>query len=317
MPKKHRKSMGTVPKDICKIPEQTPHRHEGPDFCQRAISWSDCRTFLSHHIIAAGLTQAGPEFSVSQQQRNVWSIIVTRSGQAEVWIAGTWQTCSTDQALLIPAQSWHHYRSVGTKWDFAWIAFRGDGDGILPPEPTIRPINSQPFVATIDGCISESTHHYNADALAHWVSLMVILSQRCLEVQTAPRLEAVWQAVLAELAHRWTLADLARYAECSIEALRLITQQHLGRSPMAHVTWLRMRQAATHLLAGNDTVQSIAERVGYDNAFAFSVAFKRLMGVAPAVYRGQRHGQFLIPGDPLGRPRSRGGRGVGPARPPT
>jgi AraC-like DNA-binding protein len=120
----------------------------------------------------------------------------------------------------------------------------------------------------------------------------------------------VWDAVLADPAQAWTLGDLARLAGCSIESLRIAVQEQTGHSPMAHVTWLRIRRASSQLLLGDMSVAQIAAEVGYENPFAFSVAFKRLMGFAPAVYRGQRHGQYLVPGDPQGKPPSRGGRGV-------
>jgi transcriptional regulator GlxA family with amidase domain len=46
-----------------------------------------------------------------------------------------------------------------------------------------------------------------------------------------------------------------------------------------------MRHAATLLTATPMTVETVVQRVGYDNPFAFSVAFKRRMQAAPPDYR--------------------------------
>lgn len=57
---------------------------------------------------------------------------------------------------------------------------------------------------------------------------------------------------------------------------------------MQHVTHLRMRHACSLLLLSEQKLLAVASAVGYDNAFAFSVAFKRHIDVAPAGYRKAR-----------------------------
>jgi AraC-like DNA-binding protein len=54
---------------------------------------------------------------------------------------------------------------------------------------------------------------------------------------------------------------------------------------MAYLTGWRITLAADRLRATDDTVESIARRVGYANAFALSVAFKRVRGVSPTTHR--------------------------------
>ena len=51
------------------------------------------------------------------------------------------------------------------------------------------------------------------------------------------------------------------------------------------VTWLRLQRATTLLGAARGSIGDIAAAVGYDNAFAFSTAFKRLHGLPPSVWR--------------------------------
>ena len=63
--------------------------------------------------------------------------------------------------------------------------------------------------------------------------------------------------------------------------------KELGRSPMQHLTCLRMEQARRFLEAGNDKLEVVASNVGYANAAIFSRVFKRWVGVAPGEYRGR------------------------------
>ena len=53
-------------------------------------------------------------------------------------------------------------------------------------------------------------------------------------------------------------------------------QKHLGRSPMKHLTFLRI-QRATDLLVGTDqTLDLIARSVGYNTASSFSKALPQM-----------------------------------------
>ncbi len=46
-----------------------------------------------------------------------------------------------------------------------------------------------------------------------------------------------------------------------------------------------MALAADLLLNTDATVAAVSREVGYDDAFAFSVAFKRVRGVSPSAWR--------------------------------
>ena len=71
----------------------------------------------------------------------------------------------------------------------------------------------------------------------------------------------------------------------SEENLRRISLRHVRRSPMAHLTHMRMLVAADLCCHTPEKVADVAARVGYGNAFAFSTAFKRQMGVSPKAFR--------------------------------
>ena len=119
-------------------------------------------------------------------------------------------------------------------------------------------------------------------------SYLAALAQRILhyekrgqQVLQEARLQVLWRAVMSDLTHKWRLPELARSASYSPEHLNRICNQWYGVSAMHYLTRLRMRNAA-HLL-GQDThkIRMIGELCGYDNPFAFSVAFKRHYGFSP------------------------------------
>jgi YesN/AraC family two-component response regulator len=54
---------------------------------------------------------------------------------------------------------------------------------------------------------------------------------------------------------------------------------------MHHVTYLRMKHAASLLESTRDKIEAIAETVGYENPFVFSTTFKKWIGWRPSEYR--------------------------------
>lgn len=82
-----------------------------------------------------------------------------------------------------------------------------------------------------------------------------------------------------------TLNTLASRVGVSRSALARRFQDVVGQSPMAFLTQWRLALAADLLTEPDETLDTIAERVGYSSAFALSSAFKRVRGVSPREHR--------------------------------
>jgi AraC-like DNA-binding protein len=89
-------------------------------------------------------------------------------------------------------------------------------------------------------------------------------------------------------AHPWTLNELAQSVGASRSVLAERFAQFVGVPPMQYLTQWRMQLAATHLAGTTANLAEIAERVGYGSEAALSHAFKRWVGVAPAVWRQKK-----------------------------
>jgi AraC-like DNA-binding protein len=89
-----------------------------------------------------------------------------------------------------------------------------------------------------------------------------------------------------EPARAWTLEDLAREAAASRSVLTERFTYLVGEPPMHYLARWRVQRAAAKLASDPSTkVSAVAREVGYDSEAAFSRAFKRLTGVAPAAFR--------------------------------
>ena len=82
----------------------------------------------------------------------------------------------------------------------------------------------------------------------------------------------------------WTVEGLARQCGASRTVLAERFVQLVGIPPMHYLAKWRM-QVASELLNGNSNMATIAAQVGYDSEAAFSRAFKKMIGVAPSLWR--------------------------------
>ncbi len=94
----------------------------------------------------------------------------------------------------------------------------------------------------------------------------------------------------------WTLERLASEAGTSRASLGRRFQDLVGEAPMTFLKHWRMALAADLLCRPDETVGTVAEKVGYATPFAFSAAFKRVRGISPRHHRASA----LAGGGPVG-----------------
>ncbi|RAK34641.1 AraC-like DNA-binding protein [Actinoplanes lutulentus] len=93
------------------------------------------------------------------------------------------------------------------------------------------------------------------------------------------------RAIHEEPSRQWTVAGLAAATGVSRAAFARRFTTLVGQPPMTYLTHWRLDLAAASLRDTEATVSSIARQVGYANAFALTVAFKRVRGTTPQRFR--------------------------------
>ncbi|MEV0246619.1 AraC family transcriptional regulator [Nocardia sp. NPDC050712] len=100
-----------------------------------------------------------------------------------------------------------------------------------------------------------------------------------------PGIAAVLRAMHEDLAHPWTIPELAALAGMSRATLTRRFTTLIDRPPLTYLTWWRLTTAARLLRDTDATLAVIAQQVGYASEYAFAAAFKRRHGLAPGRYR--------------------------------
>lgn len=101
----------------------------------------------------------------------------------------------------------------------------------------------------------------------------------------APALEAIHAAP----SEAWNLDRLAKLSSVSRSLFAQRFTERVGESPMAYVRRWRMSLAARLLVSERDrSLEAVAGDVGYASPYAFSRAFKQVLGLAPGRFRRMR-----------------------------
>jgi AraC-like DNA-binding protein len=146
-----------------------------------------------------------------------------------------------------------------------------------------------------------STHQVGAAGIISRLSELLFIEALRGYVASLPPGQEGWLAALRDpfvsralaLLHArpeqsWTAEQLAGLVGLSRSAFAERFSTLIGQPPMQYLGQWRMQLAAQRLRASRDPLARIAAEIGYDSQAAFSRAFKRQYGEAPATWRTAR-----------------------------
>ena len=86
-------------------------------------------------------------------------------------------------------------------------------------------------------------------------------------------------------AYPWSLQELAKISRLSRSAFAQRFKFFVNDTPINYLAKIRVQKAMKLLRKSEQSVQAIAEIVGYSTGFSLSKAFKRVCGISPQQYR--------------------------------
>ena len=259
---------------------------------EQIVSSGVCPALSLSTIYLTGTSEALPDFRFVRLQPVISQLFACLDGWGYVGVNGQWVRCEAGMVYLTPPGVFHAYYAVEEScWKTCWVIYRQEGDerpAIESACPLLIRADAQDLAHAIQGLYRESVGQAGAGIMYSWAQLVHLYARRIISQSShEARLHRLWEMVNTDIAYPWNSRELAARAGMSTEHLRRLCQQYNGCSPMRHVTVLRMRHAAVMLSSDAYTVESVAYRVGFENPYAFSTAFKRFWGIAPSLYRSR------------------------------
>lgn len=272
-------------------PEKISEKHIiGTGSREWMVAPGEVAALAARQVEWGGLSELEAPYEIARPAPGFGHVLGCVEGEGEIWFDGEWRTARAGIVFVNPPGRAEALRAVpGRQWRICWVhagaAFFGD-DASGRGEPYFVERDARPLWHALEGlrlCLQADARDELADA---WSELVAAHARRLLARGGGlRRLTRAWEEVSKAPAAPWTIERLCALAGMSREHLRREAIRETGRTPMEQVAHLRMRRAADLLRLTNETLDSIAEAVGYGNAFVFSNAFTRVMGLRPGAYR--------------------------------
>lgn len=251
-----------------------------------------CTVLNQHQIAHVGICRARSPFRIVRTQQSGSYFLACLEGEGRILIDGRWQKCRQGTACLLPPRILNaFYVEDGRSWVFCWVRYQQPEEQrpiATTNSPVLAKFDCEPLHAAVSGLYHECRSAAAPAQMHHWVELIQSYVMRFARpLQGDDRLWRLWNRVSTSLNKNWTVESLGKVSHLSGEHLRRLCRRQLGRSPMQHVTYLRMQRAGELLATTNDKVETIATAVGYENPFVFSTTFKKWTGWRPSEYRAR------------------------------
>lgn len=245
-------------------------------------------------------------------------ILIFLDGKCRITLKdGFDEIVETDDIFILPTPCFHTYSSVDDDKDVRVYTF-----GLFFPEDTLKKrtspherdlqnllkrILTRPCLLRggldleIRHLISEfrTEHEENrtgksirqrAICLSLLVALARRLEQPLSKMASSPRTAAhlineVKEYMLKAKHTPLTLGKIAWHVRISEEYLARIFKKETGMTVMDYLRFLRIDAAKIYLLNSNDTVETLARRLGFGSVNPFCRTFKKATGLTPTEYR--------------------------------
>ncbi len=273
---------------------------------QLHLSHPDAKVLKEKDIVMAALCVLREKCEISRNDPGDHALIFSLEGEATLYISDSPRKripIKPGHLVILPAHNRHKYVMEGKEWKVIlfYLADTYSWRLIRDSKPHVRLALAQnELKAALEGFLSETLRNEkrSSQAIQHYSELILLNLDRELDMEESNssqemkhHLYQLWGSVSADLAHNWTVSEMAGKIGISSQHFYKVSARYCGYKPVEMVARLRMQQAQEYLIGTDYMVKSIARLVGYSDSFGFSAAFKRHTGCSPKQFREKYHQQ--------------------------
>ena len=233
-----------------------------------------------------------------------WLITYTIAGAGCYRLGGQTFICRAGNVMILEPGAMHDYATASTDepWRFYWSHFwpREQWYAWLQLQEVVRGLRMISLEDAIvrrrlsvcwERLIADShgvTSWQRALALNALEEILILLAQHEARANISAfdsRVEHVLQYLNQHFHEPVTVEAVASAVALSPSRLAHLFKAQVGRSIVATLLDIRLRQAARLLLFTSLTIDEVAQQVGFQSIFYFSRRFKTHYGMSPSTYR--------------------------------
>jgi len=263
------------------LPSKSPHFH----------------FFTSNKITFGGVSYISEYYEIHRPAPPIDRLIFTVKGKGRLFSGDSEYSLQPGSLYIAKKNVRHRYILDGEYWEIAWLNLAPDWEIEGIDKKTVMQSSYAQEIENLILMASRESASEKTDSelpLKYLADLLKIYICRDLETSGSTffkeayfLFEKLKTRIAANLARNWTTELLKKEAGIYYSDVHFnrLCVKYLGMPGMKYVAAARMREAEKMLACTDYTVGTIAERVGYQNQYAFSTAFKRESGQAPIDFR--------------------------------
>jgi len=274
---------------------------------------SEVQTQLLSHPIASGFSvfflgcaHHGAGDSTARPSGSKETLfIVTVAGSGRFRVGDSTGVVRNGDILIVPSGVPHAYWCDSDEWSYYWAHVVG---GDLPkyilqaggefPAVNLSPARLRKIVDEFESVIALVASNRSLEQMilaSHSIRNILAIAlfsknageMNATKASTHHALEKCFQILLENTRRSLTLRELAAQAGLSPSRLANMFKSQTGTSPIAHHMHLRMQEAAGLLASTDLNIKEVAARMGFQDPYHFSRAFKSHLHTSPMGYRRQ------------------------------
>lgn len=249
-----------------------------------------------------GFEHCPPKHSCNPNKRNNYVLCFVLDGEGALECEGReWKIMKDQSFILFPGETAVCYADMSNPLYCCWIGFHGEladrvveNIGVTKETPVLEVIESDRFETFVRLMVETKEMGLNG-RLRRYAYMMSILSALIEDEGQDDRGNPSSQVIsYVDYAKRFInnhyrekirIQDLAQHIGISRSYLVKLMKRETGVSPQEYLIATRMKRASEFLISTSDSIRNVAEECGYDDALAFSKAFKAKYGMNPSDYR--------------------------------
>ena len=274
---------------------------------------SEVQTQLLSHPIASGFSvfflgcahHGAGDSTARPSGSNETLFIVTVAGSGRFRVGDSTGVVRSGDTLIVPPGIPHAYWCDSDEWSYYWAHVVG---GDLPkyilqaggefPAVNLSPARLRKIVDEFESVIALVASNRSLEQMilaSHSIRNILAIAlfsknageMNATKASTHHALEKCFQILLENTRRSLTLRELAAQAGLSPSRLANMFKSQTGTSPIAHHMHLRMQEAAGLLASTDLNIKEVAARMGFQDPYHFSRAFKSHLHTSPMGYRRQ------------------------------
>ena len=253
------------------------------------------------NLYYCGTENCTPGWRFGPYVRDNYVIHAVISGRGTYRTAqGSYELSGGDMFIIYPGEETVYEADMDEPWSYAWIGFNGRESenvvrdiGFLRENPVVSAIYTKPIKDAIER-IMDARQLTHAAMLrrraAFYDALALMMEQSSYVNKGINRADDKYVSMAVSVIsnsypEKIRIADIASDLGINRSYLTSIFRKRMHVSPQEFLINLRLEKAAQMLRDSEEPVGSIAAAVGYNDALAFSKAFKQKYGESPSIFR--------------------------------